>query len=80
MTKTRIIIYQDFKGVVPLLEWLDGVSKKARIKEFPGTKSTALGFVSLTMVLSQGLANALPYQSSSGSGVNANESFPSVVE
>ena len=32
MTKTRIIIYQDFKGTAPLLEWLDGIPKKAMIK------------------------------------------------
>ena len=32
MTKTRIIIYQDFKGTAPLLEWLDNIPKKARIK------------------------------------------------
>lgn len=32
MAKTKIIIYQDFEGTIPLLEWLDSIPKKARIK------------------------------------------------
>ena len=32
MPKTDIRIYQDADGTVPLLDWLNGLSKRARIK------------------------------------------------
>jgi phage-related protein len=32
MSKTQVIIYRQGNGKIPLLDWLDGLPKKARIK------------------------------------------------
>ncbi len=32
MPKTKIMIYQESEGIVPLLDWLDNLSKRAKVK------------------------------------------------
>jgi hypothetical protein len=32
MAKTKVVLYREEDGIVPILDWLDAISKKARAK------------------------------------------------